>query len=149
MTDVPPPLTRPSRRRGVYTAIIALLVIGPLVAAGFLVALLRDLIAVRHIPVPTLPGDGPISLALTGDTTRLSAATQADAAYLAVANAVRRASLGFTNLELSLPNPEGSTEPPPAAGNTLIGKMLAPGALPTIGTSRAVAAHRALGNAAP
>jgi hypothetical protein len=39
--------------------------------------------------------------------------------------------------------------PPPAAGNTLIGKMLAPGALPTIGTSRAVAAHGGPANAPP
>jgi hypothetical protein len=40
-------------------------------------------------------------------------------------------------------------EPPPAAGNTLIGKMLAPGALPTIGSSRDVATHVGLGNAPP
>lgn len=106
-------LPRPSRRRGVYTAIIALLVVGTLVATAFLVAMLRDVIAVRHIPVPELPASGPITLSFTGDTTRLLPATSTIPSYLAVANAVRRSTLGFTNLEMSLPNPVGSREKPP------------------------------------
>jgi hypothetical protein len=79
------PLPRPSRRRGVYTAIIALLVVGTLVATAFLVALLRDIIQTRHIPVPELPAEGAITLVFTGDTTWLGAARQSDPSYMAVA----------------------------------------------------------------
>jgi poly-gamma-glutamate synthesis protein (capsule biosynthesis protein) len=109
------PLPRPSRRRGVYTAIIAFLVVGTLVATALLVALLRDIIQTRHIPVPELPAEGAITLAFAGDTTRLVAARQSDPSYIAVANAVRRATLGFTSLEMSLPNPKGSRDAAPIA----------------------------------
>lgn len=100
MTDTPA-VSRRRGRRGIILALLGLFVAGVLVAVAFLTADLRDIISTRHIPVPIVPAQGPITLALTGDTSLLLAPHPGDS-FSKVANLVREATLGFTNLEISV-----------------------------------------------
>ncbi|MDR1990767.1 MAG: CapA family protein, partial [Acidobacteriaceae bacterium] len=79
------------------------------VAAGFTAMMflangLRDVISVRRPAVPEIPADGPITLAFTGDTSFVPTVGPSGPTN-ELANLVRRATLAFTNLELTIEEP--------------------------------------------
>jgi poly-gamma-glutamate synthesis protein (capsule biosynthesis protein) len=100
---------RRSGRAGLIIALVLCFVAGVLVAIAFLTADLRDIISTEHIPVPVVPGEGEISLALTGDTSWLPPARPGDP-LSKVADLVRGATLGFTNLEITLADAAASRD---------------------------------------
>jgi poly-gamma-glutamate synthesis protein (capsule biosynthesis protein) len=80
-------------------------------AMMFLANSLRDVVSTRHPALPEIPPDGPIAIALAGDTSLVTTAPVSGPSA-DLANLIRRATLGFTNLELTIEEPRRDSDRP-------------------------------------